>query len=104
MNWVSSPMAEFLLFKMSLYLANIYVSTHISWDISHPSLNVATSKMLPLAEEWRKGYCIAALLELFMHNYQSNSWVISKTSSIFIHPDHHTTIYVGFFFLMQLSM
>lgn len=98
-------MAEFLFLKMSLYLANIYVSTHISWDISHASLSAATSKMLPLAEEWRKRYCIAALLELLMHKYKSNSWVISKTSSIFIHPDLHTTIYVGFvFFLMPLSM
>lgn len=68
-----SPVAEFLFFKMSLYPANIYVSSHISWEVFHAFLSSATSEMLPLPEEWRKRYFViaAAILELLMHNYQS---------------------------------
>ena len=44
--------------------------TFLGTFLTHP-LSAASSEMLPLAEEWRKRYCIAAVLELLMHNYQS---------------------------------
>lgn len=59
---------------LNVFGSSKYLSTvTFSRDISRAFLSSATSEMLPLAEEWTKGYFViaAAILELLLCNYQS---------------------------------
>ena len=88
----------FFFFLTSLYPANIYVSSHISWDVSH-AFHSSAALLLKCCLQQRsgsKGILLLLLLSWsswFIITSQSSQVFIDtwKTNLILVHPNLHST-------------